>query len=198
MGNLVNIVHPYVWKVKGNAFHVGNVEEYKERDKKIVNFLRKSLDLGIKILRFDDTSRGDFQNILERGAFEEPPYEGIFYDERVIQVKAPSNAIPILDKKPKEISKENWEIVNKYCISHSDLKELIGNPKNTFYLGGYLEYCLINAVAYQKDHYTPDENVFVVEDLCSVYCLDEVTKAMSEFSSRNIKVIPYKEAMGML
>jgi hypothetical protein len=198
MADLISIVHPYVWKIHDKIFISGIIEENRERDGKISDFLRKSLDSGIKVLRYEDASRDPISKCLEMGSFAEPPFNSIVYDERITEIRATSSSLPIKDTKPENISEENWKIANEMCISHSRLKEIIGTPDRTFYIGGYLDYCLMTAAAYQRDFCNSNGEIFVVEDFCPAYRQNGIEKAMAEFSKRKIKLVNHEDASKIL
>lgn len=198
MTDLVNIVHPFVFKVKDNCLVYGPIEEFEERDKRIVGFVRTALDLGVRVLRYDSQPKKTFNWALEARAFHNSVYERILFDEKIIGLDLPHNAIPILDKKPKIFGKKNWEKLKGFVTSHSKLKDMIGNPDRTFYIGGYLECCLMSAVLYQRRNYTPEGEIFCIEDLCPVHYPEKVKEAKRNFEEAHIQVIDSEEAMGLL
>lgn len=199
MTDLINIIHPVVFKIKDNSLVYGFLEEFEERDKKIVCLVRAALDLGVRILRYDSQPKRTIDWALEAGAFHNcPVYEGILFDKEITGLSLPRNAIPILDERPEEINEEVWKQFSGIVGSHSELKEVIGNPDRSFYIGGYLECCLMSAALYQRRNYTLEEEIFCIEDLCPVYYPEKVKEAKRNFEASNIKVIDFKGAMELL
>ena len=47
---LINIIHPYTFKLTGDTLNIGPCEEYDERDRKVAAFVRKALDSKVQVL----------------------------------------------------------------------------------------------------------------------------------------------------
>ena len=45
---LLNIIHPYTYKFNGDTLDIGPCPEFRERDGKVRNFIKKSFDVGAK------------------------------------------------------------------------------------------------------------------------------------------------------
>ena len=203
MADLVNIVHPYSYKMlrEGDGFKLvyGGIEEFRERDTQVVTFVRTALDLGVRLSRHEFPPKGNINYILQRGAISvDPIYGEILFDKRIKEVITLESGEPIFDKKPEKIDRKTWKKFNGLFISDSKLRELIGKPDRTFYIGGFFEACVKNMAYHQKKNYTPNKKVFCIEELCAS-TNDEKTQEVREVLQKDgIKIITYEEAMELL
>lgn len=203
MLNLVNIVHPYSYKcaIRDGKLNLvyGSIEEFEERDKKSVNFVKIALDLGARILRHEFPPKGTPNYAIQHGAISSCHiYGDILFDERIIEVITLDDGNPIPDKKPEEIDNEQWEEFSGLFVSDSKLKELMGNPERTFYIGGYFEACVRNISYHQIKNYTPDKEVFCIEELCASTNDKKTREVRDELEGNGIKLISYEEALMLL
>ena len=203
MTDLVNIVHPYSYKMlrEGDGLTLvgGMIEEFRKRDENVANFVRTALDLDIKVLRYDFPPKESFEYALQKATVSLCPlYRSVFFDERIIGFDTLDTGKPMLDKKPKEIDKKSWDKFNGLFISDSKLRELIGKPDRTFYIGGFFEACVKNMAYHQKKNYTSNKKVFCIEELCAS-TNDEKTREIREGLKKDgVRIITYEEAMELL
>ena len=47
---LVNVIHPYTYKLDGNTFILGSRKECQYRDENISKFITRALDAGVRTL----------------------------------------------------------------------------------------------------------------------------------------------------
>ena len=203
MSNLVNIVHPYSYKcnvIDGKLNLVcGFIEEFKERDKKVVNFVKTALDSGVRILRHEFHPKGTLDYIIQHGTIPLCPiYGDILFDEKIIEVITLYNGNPRSNKKPEEMDDGKWEEFSELFVSDSKLKELMKNPQRTFYIGGFFEACVKNMAYHQIKNYTPEGEIFCVEELCASTNDDKTQEVRDGLKDDGIKVIGYEEAMELL
>ena len=203
MTTLINIVHPYSYKMKRSLekfkLIYGSIEEFEERDRKVVEFVRTALDLNIKILRHEFPPKGTINYMLQHGSISaDPIYEEILFDEGIQEVVTLDNGKPIFDKKPEEMSEKIWKKFNGLFVSDSELKKLIGNPDRTFYIGGFFEGCVRNMAYHQIRNYTPDKEVFCVEELCASINDKKTQEVRENIKREGIKIITYEEAIELL
>jgi len=205
MNNLVNIIHPHSYKMRGSVeegFELvcGRIKEFEDRDRKVANFVKTALDSKIKILRHEFPPNINVEYFLQLGAISQDSFYGdLLFDERILKVTTLDNGEPIVDKRPKEIDVEKWNKFKDLFISDSELGRLIGNPERTFYIGGFFEACVKNMAYHQIKRYTPERDVFVIEEICASSPNDEKTQEVREGLQKDgIKIISYKEALELL
>lgn len=199
MTNLVNIVHPYTLKLLGEDLILCPIEEFEERDEKIVEFIRSALDLKARVLKHD--SNNGMIELMAYGAISlDPIFRDILKDKRIRNVFTISTTgLPLPEQKPDYVtSLESWRMAKKIISSNSKLKRSIGSPKRTFYIGGYFDVCIKNMALHQRKHYTPKKEIFYVEDLCVVGDSRKEKNAREELLKANINSINYEEAMKLL
>lgn len=198
MADLVNIVHPYTIKIFGGELILTPVENFLDRDQKIANFLRKSLDLGIKIVKHNSSSR--FYEMMAYGAISlDPIFGNLLMDERMENVStASSTGLPLEDKRPEGMNSLEWEMAKERADSDSCLRDIIGNPSRTFYLGGFLDTCIKNMALHQRRNYTPNGKIFCIEGISILGFPDKKESTRKELEKSDIKMISYEEAMKMI
>lgn len=203
MPNLVNIVHPYSYKCvqrkEGLTLVGGVIKEFRERDENVAKFVRTALDLDIRVFRYDFPPKGTFESAMQNGVVSLCPIYGkLLFDERIIGFDTLDNGKPIIDEKPEEMDEETWNKFKGLFISDSKLKELMGNPKRTFYIGGFFETCVKNMAHHQIKNYTPDKEVFCIEELCASINDEKTQEVRDGLREDGIKLISYEEALRLL
>ena len=198
MNTLVNIIHPYVFKVEEGIPRIGPIEEFRERDEKLAYFLKTALEKEVKVLhqrdKHPETIEGGFGNVAFRF---DPVYPFLFHPS--VEVAVTLKGFPILNAKPKEVPPDVWRDFKKYYTSNRELKKKVGDPKVTLFIGGFLERCLANAMLYHNDNFRKQgQQVVYVPELC--VSLDEEEKRVIEpkFHDRKILPVSYDEALRCL
>ncbi|HLA23421.1 MAG TPA: hypothetical protein VJZ93_02705 [Candidatus Nanoarchaeia archaeon] len=203
MTNLINIVHPYTLSCEFNdgecTFVYGGIDKYEEKYKNIADFLGKSLDNNLRVLRHDLGPTGTLRYAMMAGAICLCPYlEDVFLDDRLIKIATLEDGCPRADKKPEKTDEKIWGDSKDLFISHSELKELIGNPQRTFYIGGFFEACVKNMAFYQRYYYGLAGDIFVIDDLCALTNDDKTQEVRDGLKSDGIKIISYEEALKLI
>lgn len=203
MRNLVNIIHPYTYKLEmedgGLRLVIGECPQYLERDKKVESFVQTVLDFNVKVINHENYP----ENFIERGFQKEALRLDSIYnfleDERIEIIDTLPNGFPLPDKKFEKISKKLWKNYKKTYITNSRLQKKIKHFEKHFFVGGAFERCLGNAAAYYHDTYRiSGENLFCVKDLCASFFDNQVKEMEQELSKRNIQIINYDEALELL
>lgn len=126
MSTLVNIVHPYVYKMEDGENIIGPSDYFRERDEKVAAFLRAALDEAF-VLHQRQYPEHSPEGMLETAAFEmDPAYRGIFIDKRMMAAVTPLTGIPLPDTRVERISETEWERLSKMFTDHSTLRSLVG------------------------------------------------------------------------
>ncbi len=198
MADLVNIVHPYTIKIFGGELILTPVENFLDRDKKIANFLRKSLDLGIKIVKHNSSSR--FYEMMAYGAISlDPIFGNLLMDERMENVSTiSSTGLPLENEKPEGMNSLEWGMAKERADLDSHLRDIIGNPSRTFYLGGYFDTCIKNMALHQRRNYTPNGEIFCIEEISILGFPKKEAQTKRELEKSCIWMISYEEAMKMI
>ena len=164
---LLNIIHPYTYKFNGDTLDIGPCPEFRERDEKVRNFIRKSFDVGANVILHNYSEGSCIGDGLRDAAFLTDPLFDFLFDERIKEVKTTIHGLPRFDKKPKGFPRREWEIFSKIYISHLEFSKLIGREKNVFFIGGVLENCVANIMNYfYENHIRNGERLFYIPELC--------------------------------
>ena len=179
MDCLVNIVHPYTYKMSMNELQVSSEEHSTRRDELFSHFVNNALEKGARVLYHRNAHPYDPKGILSESPFMFDSHYEVLFDEKIDSVVTTPKGIPIADRRPKKTKPENWEKLKKYYSSHSVLKQKVGHPDLTFFIGGYFDACLANAAIYHDRFFrSDDERVFFIPDLC--VCRDEMYRGYVE------------------
>lgn len=196
MGALVNIIHPYTYKLKDDTFIIGPIEENEERDKKVASFVKQALKSGAHVLHHRNEHPRTIDGAMHDVSFHLDPHFKFLADlDYVVTTKY---GAPLPDKRNGKISADVWNLMEKLYTSHSQLKEKIGTPEIAFFIGGVFENCLVNAAGYHHDHYRPPrQQLFYIPELCVSF--DEKLRAemAGKLSQRNIEPVSCQQALDL-
>ena len=194
---LLNIIHPYTYKVNDNkTLVVGSIKEFKERDKKINSLVKKILDSKGKIINQNYSSGNVFEELLYKSALYEDKIFKFLFDKTTYQVTTTCYGTPIPDSKPDNIKEDIWKILTAIYTKHSELKTIIESHKKMLFIGGTLEACLPNAILYFYDKYKiPNENLLYVPEICVSFEQDKAKSAIEKLTEKGILPIKFKDAI---
>jgi|SRR3989344_774460 len=203
MAALINIIHPDTYKaVKREGkltLIVGDEEILNERNEKVLNFVDYSLRYGSNILLHQMFSSDSLKTELRDSAvYLDKKLCKLIKDERVKKIRTLDGGVPLQDEKPDYAPKEIWDYVNGRVITDSGFKKLVGNPRQTFFIGGFFEFCLMNFADYYAKNIANGENMYVVPELCVSIKEDESEKARGILENEGINFVSYKEALELI
>ena len=200
MNTLVNIIHPYTYKLHNDSFIIGPMEEHKERDERVNSFVTKALELRVKVIHHGNKNSKYVDGLIQDVGFECDPLYKFLSDPRLAEVVTTNYGLPIPNEQPQEFPQEMWELFKEYFTSHEQLKETVGEGHDTtFFIGGILEACVTNAACYYHNHFRKaKEKVFFIPELC--VSLDEEKRRSAKIllAEREIFPIDYDKAMVLL
>ena len=196
---LLNIIHPYIYKVHGDTLKTGPIEEFNERDKRINTFVNTALNSNVEVL-LHKYHREFFLECLEKVAFESDSLFNFMSNPKIEKITTNSYGCPIPDEKPEELSKdissEDWAEYKKTFISHSELKDKIKGHDKILFIGGVLESCVANVSNYFHKFYREEnQNLFYVKDLCVSRDNDLWNSTKHKLDEANIKNLDYDSAI---
>lgn len=193
---LVNIIHPYTFKLIGNAFQIGPVPEFEERDKNLSTLVAETLAANGRVIVHRDDDEKSLRSAMQDMAFRIDPLFSFLFDSRVESVVTTHYGLPIPDKRPDAVPKKMWTALRKTYTSHSTLQRKISKPRTVFFVGGVLENCVVNAACYFHKHYqTPGQQLLYVKELCVSQDTTLLEKIQPQFDERGIQAISYQDAM---
>ena len=196
---LVNIIHPYTYKLKDGAFCIGPIEEFRERDERISEFVGECLSHKIKLLRHDCPRESSMGGALELLSFKTDPFYHSILDRRVNKISTTHYGVPLPDEKPESVKLADWKRLKKVYSTRSVLRDKLGRHSKLFFIGGIFELCVVNSMGYViKEFSDVKRELFCIEDLC--VSLDDKKKEDTKeiFKKRNIQLIDYKEALDII
>ncbi len=196
---LINIIHPYTFKLTEDTFQIGPCEEYEERDQKVATFVKEALSSEAKVLWHKCHDGDPVKYIMHELAFESDPIYEFLFDRRVNTVTTTIYGTPLPDDKPEGIPEEQWSCFREMYTSHSELRRKIGSPGLVFFIGGVLENCIANAAVYFHQHYRRDgQQLLYLPELCVSQNPDLLKKIESELKHREINPISYEKALELV
>jgi len=163
---LLNIIHPYTYKVNEETVEIGPRKEFEERDRKVASFVSRVLDSNNKVLlhRNYDGSFADYL-MKEASLILDPIYE-ILSDPRIDCVTTCSKGVPLKDDKPKSVSDEEWAHIGEILSKHSELEQKMDDDGPIVFIGGVLERCVSNATHYYNEYIRSNQRVIYIPELC--------------------------------
>ncbi len=196
---LINIIHPYTFKLTGDTLNIGPCEEYDERDRKVAAFVRKALDSKVQVLWHKYHDGKPLTHTMQDIALKFDPIYEILFDERVDIIVTTPYGIPFPDEKPEEIPQDEWEYFQQIYTSDLEIKKRIEKHNPIILIGGALENCIANASVYFHNNYKiNDQELFYVPELCVSFDKNLLAKIKPQLDARNIKPIEYEKAMELL
>ena len=172
---LINIVHPYTFKLIGDTLQIGQVEEFNARDKSISDFVNFALDSKASCLVHKYIDDNVLREIMHKTALQTDPYYNFIFDSRIDTIRTTPYGVPIPDEKPKEIPKEEWKYCKRIFSLDFELKQKFTGHDTIIFIGGVLEYCLINAISYCCGNYKLNNETYLyIPEFCVSF--DEVQK----------------------
>ncbi len=138
MVNLINVMHPYIFKLQIATLVIGPLEEYKERDKKIAAFIRCALRNQARILVHRRTTHDSLAGVLGDTAFLSDPMYVWLSDTRMDTVVTTKYGIPLPNKKPRDLTEDEWLEYTKVFTTEEQFRKERGDPTKTFFIGGAL------------------------------------------------------------
>ncbi len=201
---LVNVIHPYTYKLKGDSLVLGPISEYEERDKQIYTFLSQAQEMGTTIVHQRDMPARSFRGMVIDLAFLADPFYNILLDAASTVTITPLG-LPLPDRRKKGLPIEQWKEVKQIYTSHSQLERVMRTvparktADYTFFIGDVLENCVANAVQYFHQFYRgQQEQVYYVPELC--VSLDEKLRSAVELRLREnkIKTCTVEQALQLL
>jgi hypothetical protein len=199
MANLLNIIHPYTYKLEGTTLNLGPVEEFKERDEKLRYFVDQALNYKTRVLIHHHRHPKSIDGAMVSIGFHVDPLFKFMFDPRIKQVVTTLYGAPLPDERIETISEDQWNLLKDYFTSDSNLRRIVGKPKNIFFIGGVLEKCLCNAAAHFLSYQNGEsQKIFYIPELCVSF--DQTQREITEgkLKDRSIESISAKEAIKIL
>ena len=197
---ILNVVHPYTYKLKGTTLDIGPSEETKERDSKVSHFVQAVLGSGGRVVaheRFDE--RGVIAQDFHRIAVEMDPFLKILYEPRVEWVSTTRFGLPIEDKRPERVSKGNWRKIQKCLITRSRFAKILGESEKLVFIGGALENCVAEIALYSLINYRKEiGSVFVIPELCATFDPKQRAYVEGVLAEKGVGFLSVEQAFGMV
>lgn len=200
MKTLINIVHPDTYKAtKENGrwgINIGEEKSVNKRNQRVLDFVYCSLENGSEVFVHRLFS-SDFMKMGYRDLAVESDKKlsRLIKDEKIKKFRTLDGGVPLQDEKPDYVPQETWDYTKSQVITDSELKDIVGKPEQTFFIGGLLEFCLMNFACHYTDNIAGGEKMYVVPELCVSIDERKVEWAMEVMKSKEIKSVSYSEAM---
>ena len=198
MDCLVNLIHPYTYRLQGNGLIIGPMEEFCERDFMAAEFLTRALERG-KVLHCRDQPERSLRGILVQTAFMGSPLYHVLADSRMKSVVIPVHGIPLPETRPEQISHDIWCQLQGIYASHRQLQQEVGQPQNVFFIGGMLENCVTSAAFYHSQFFRSHaQQLYYVPELCATRDVGDRKITEEKFQQQNIHPLTFAEALELM
>ena len=197
---LVNIIHPYVFKMQGDCLEIGPVKEHHERDVKLNYFVTAALEAQVSVLHHQYDDGHPISSSMQKAAFDYDPLYSFLQDSRIKTITTLPFGTPPPSVRPDKVSEEAWIELHKIYSSHEEVREKIGTPTTVLFIGGALEACVGGFIQYFDKHYRkPNQRVAYIPDLCVIVNQDFwATQMKSKLDSLNVEAIDYDSALDLV
>ena len=128
MNILLNVVHPYTYRLAGSTLFIGGKPEWDVRDKKVAEFIKQTFAYGGRVIYHRAHPADSLDGAMQDFAFADSPLEKFYSDARVEMIVTLPTGCPRVDVRPEKIPKDRWEAYKDYFVSHSELKKIVGKP----------------------------------------------------------------------
>jgi hypothetical protein len=174
--------------MQDNTFVIGPIDEFKERDSKVREFLETAISTGCRIIHQRLETANSVRGILHDSAFAfDDNYKDLF-NPIVKSIVITPYGVPLPEEK--------WVQLRNQYSTHPDLAKLTGKPKRVFFIGGVLERCIINAASYYNNNLRNNgEELIAIPEICVSIDAKEVESLRPSFDKIGLKFIEYKKAL---
>ncbi len=199
MSAVVNIIHPYTYKIKGDTYVFGPIKKCEARDRTVSTVVNAALDHNASIIHHrdsvPDTPKARFRDL----AFQEDPLYSFLFDPRIIPIVTTEWGIPICDEKPKGTPRAIWAEAEQTYIKHTAFQRMVGSPDLVLLIGGALENCLRNmAVYFVENYHLLPSSVKYVPELCVSFDHRERQTQMRILGSQGIEAVSPARALELM
>lgn len=198
---LLNIVHPYTYKLEGSTLLLGQSPEgeAREREIRVSEFANLALQSGEKVI-WHKASRGNpISDMMVSTGFRMDTLYEFLFDENVDSITTTGHGTPIPDNIPEGFDPELWKQGQGIYTSHSQFEEKIGAERDVVFIGGMLENCVANAANYFHQNYRiEDQNLFYIPELCVSVNSQELKEVEKKLRGRNILPLEINSARELL
>ena len=203
MKTVLNIIHPYSYRLQGETFSIGPIKKYEERDAKISETIKKFLEAGARVLHHrahevpisEEITEREMNGLMIESSFQMDPFFNILFDKRITSILTLRQGLPIPNTRPENVSENGWKYISERYASYAEVKRLFGNYENAFFIGGQLENCMTSFMVWANDNIRANgQRFYYIPQLCASTDAIYRTKMETEFQKRNILPINVKEA----
>lgn len=166
---IVNVVHPYVYRLYGDALVFGEIPQFRERDRNIRNLIATTLEVGKKVNWFQEVV-GRAEVTFSIASIKDDPLLGILGDPRVAMVFTDISGTPFSEKD-----------------LHFEGEQL--------FLGGLVERCLAHTIELYALRRKYTSKFYYLPELSVSYSREELTGVEETFSSLGVFPLGYEEAL---
>lgn len=199
MSTVVNIIHPYTYKMRGKNYIIGPIPPFEARDRKVASFVNMALEHNISVIHHRDSIPGTQKALFRDLAFHEDPLYSFLFDPRIIPVVTTQWGVPIDDKKPKGTSSVLWAQAEQTYTKHTELQRIVGNLNLILLIGGALENCLRNmAVYFVNNYHFPFSAVKYIPELCVSFDPTERQVQVGTLAAKGIEALSYERALELI
>lgn len=192
---LLNIIHPYTYKLKDNDLHLGAIPEFTVRDMGVAAVVNAALEKKARVLLHKYHNGSEFHAALEQGALNADPLYNILSDPAIITVVTTPFGLPRPDTRPESIAEEIWARAEQIYTPESELKGYFQQVNQIIFIGGILERCVTNIACQAHQNYLKQEQeMFYIPELCvslDQELLERTT--IPEFAKRKIKPLTIEQ-----
>lgn len=195
----IHIIHPYTYKLEGDAFVAGPSRKNRKQHTQVATFVGRALESGAQVIHHRNKSPKYLDGIIQETMFNFDPLFGFLRDQRLSEVVTSPFGIPLPDEKPAGCTDEVWKAAQEVYTSHSQFQRELRERSACILIGGVLEACVSNFALYYDQHYRRDgEEMFYIPELCVSFNTMTRRERKKALQAVNIKPLSYQRATKLL
>lgn len=164
---MLNIIHPYTFKIDNDTLLIGSSDNSRERDRNVCEFIKKCLDARIRVIAHFIRDANPLTPLMEEAALTADPCYHILFERKIKKIYTTGGGIPVPDERPCNIDKKIWEWIEKNLTSRKELGTEVLKSRNLVFIGGVLENCVANIAHYcHKNYNLNGKGMFYVPEFC--------------------------------
>ena len=193
---MLHIIHPYIYKLKGDSLTIGPIEDYTDRDRKLSDFVGKAIKSSYPIMCHERSK--SLGSMFEGIALKcDDLFEPLF-DSHVSWIGTDTHGLPIQNKKPSDMSDETWREITETTITHNQFSKKMGNPNEVIVCGGEYNRCERNFMKYIDTFHTNIKKRFYIPELSVIIDKDLVEDTTNELEKMRFKQLSYEQALEII
>ena len=168
---ILNVIHPYVYRLKGDTLIQREMSEYLERDRKVSGLIKRFLGVGRGVNWYQFCPNNNpLDPLWVEIAFGGDPFLSILLDSRIKKVASSEIGVPYSEKG-------------------------LQLDEEMIFIGGALERCMTNSMGVHRILNGGGDKIRYIPELSVVFDKDELVESEWILERDGIKSVSLEEVM---